>query len=77
MPKRRITVWEYACERCGHRWVPRGPGAPRICPTCKSPYWDTPRRKRVGTLLEHVPVGGYVSRAEAERIVLDMMTPPD
>jgi hypothetical protein len=26
---------------------------------------------------QHQPSGGYVSRAEAERIVLDMMTPPD
>lgn len=27
--------------------------------------------------IQHVPAGGYVSRAEAERIVLDMMAPPE
>ncbi len=24
MPLTRITVWGYFCQRCGHRWVPRG-----------------------------------------------------
>lgn len=46
----------YKCERCGHVWVPRGPRAenrqakgseaqkPRLCPKCKSAYWETPRK---------------------------------
>jgi hyperosmotically inducible periplasmic protein len=52
---RRNTVAEMAkvilrvegcrCERCGHEWVPRrGAKPPKVCPRCKSPYWDTPRR---------------------------------
>jgi len=32
------------CYRCGHRWPPRGEDRPRICPKCKSPYWDRPRK---------------------------------
>src|SRR5438552_16452342 len=29
------------CERCHHRWLPRqGSGEPRVCPKCKSPYWN-------------------------------------
>ena len=33
------------CERCGHVWVPRiKRPVIRICPRCKSPYWDTPRK---------------------------------
>ena len=24
MPLTRVTLWGYYCERCGHRWVPRG-----------------------------------------------------
>jgi len=24
MPLRKIAVWGHYCERCGHRWVPRG-----------------------------------------------------
>ena len=41
-----ITLKGYRCERCGHVWVPRlGEGEkPTICPKCKSPYWDRPRR---------------------------------
>ncbi|MEM0171614.1 MAG: hypothetical protein QXV57_03535 [Thermoproteota archaeon] len=32
------------CKRCGHEWYPRKPEKPRICPRCKSPYWDVERR---------------------------------
>jgi|GEM_PF-5311554 len=32
------------CERCEHEWVPREGPPPRVCPKCKSPYWDRPRR---------------------------------
>lgn len=41
-----ITVMGFRCERCGHEWVPRDPEAtPKVCPKCKSPYWDRPNRK--------------------------------
>jgi len=39
--------WElnFKCLRCGHRWTPRKPNnAPKVCPKCKSPYWDRPRQ---------------------------------
>ena len=41
-----ITVMGYRCERCGHEWVPRGSidEQPRVCPKCRSPRWDTPRK---------------------------------
>lgn len=32
------------CLRCGHDWGLRGAEMPRICPACKSPYWDRPRK---------------------------------
>lgn len=33
------------CERCGHEWVPRDyENEPAVCPKCKSPYWNKPRR---------------------------------
>ena len=41
-----ITVMGYHCERCAHEWVPRG-GAedePRVCPKCRSPWWNRPRK---------------------------------
>ncbi len=37
----------YRCERCGHVWIPRGEETPRVCPKCKSPYWNKPRRVKV------------------------------
>lgn len=36
---------EKLCLRCGHGWNPRKPKKPTICPKCKSPYWDKPRKK--------------------------------
>lgn len=45
----RVRVLGYRCERCGHQWVPRNVAKePKVCPRCKSPYWDTPRQKNAG-----------------------------
>lgn len=46
MAKVPITVMGYRCDRCGHEWVPRGESdeEPRVCPKCKSPYWNRPRK---------------------------------
>ena len=34
------------CLRCDHTWATRtGNNNPLICPKCKSPYWDRPRRE--------------------------------
>jgi predicted Zn-ribbon and HTH transcriptional regulator len=31
--------------RCGHEWLPREKDErPRVCPKCKSPRWDMPKR---------------------------------
>lgn len=41
----KIQVWAWKCERCGHEWLPREKDRePKVCPKCKSPYWNTPRR---------------------------------
>ena len=41
-----ITMKGYMCERCEHKWVPRALGqVPKVCPKCKSPYWNTPRKE--------------------------------
>lgn len=46
MKKVPITLMGYRCERCGHEWVPRDTlKEPRVCPKCKSPYWNVPRGK--------------------------------
>ncbi|MBI3413257.1 MAG: hypothetical protein HY051_04210 [Candidatus Aenigmarchaeota archaeon] len=36
----------YKCERCEHVWLPREGSEPRVCPKCKSPYWDVPKKKK-------------------------------
>jgi hypothetical protein len=44
----RVQIWGFKCERCGHEWAPREPGqAPTVCPKCKSPYWDRPRKGEI------------------------------
>jgi hypothetical protein len=45
MRKVEIKVMGYRCERCTHEWVPKAETPPRVCPKCKSPYWDKPRKK--------------------------------
>lgn len=47
------SVTVYSCERCEghHRWIPRDWDQPKeqqtlplVCPKCKSPYWNRPRK---------------------------------
>jgi predicted Zn-ribbon and HTH transcriptional regulator len=30
--------------RCGHEWLARDSEKPRVCPKCKSPNWDRPKK---------------------------------
>jgi len=42
MPK--VRLMGYRSERCDHEWLPRDKGQePRVCPKCKSPYWNVKR----------------------------------
>jgi hypothetical protein len=49
----RIEVQAFKCDRCGHVWLPKellnkleelDKHFPKVCPSCKSPYWNTPRK---------------------------------
>lgn len=41
----RVQIPACQCERCHHVWVPRSAeDEPRVCPKCKSPYWNAPKR---------------------------------
>ena len=41
----KVKLDGYRCDRCEHEWLPRDKSQdPKVCPTCKSPYWNTPRR---------------------------------
>jgi len=47
MAKVKITLTGFKCERCSHEWVPRNlKEEPAVCPKCKSPYWNKPRREK-------------------------------
>lgn len=39
MPQ-NIKIPTCKCERCGYTWYLRYPQKPRVCPSCKSPYWE-------------------------------------
>jgi predicted Zn-ribbon and HTH transcriptional regulator len=41
----KVTLDGYQCERCDHKWVPRDAMEPKVCPKCKSPYWNVPCKK--------------------------------
>lgn len=46
-PNRTMTfkLPRLRCQRCEHEWVPRTLTV-RECPSCKSAYWDTPRKAK-------------------------------
>lgn len=35
-----IQLMKYTCEKCHHSWLPRSEERPRVCPKCKSAWWD-------------------------------------
>ena len=40
----QVMITHYRC-RCGHEWVPKDQNErPRVCPKCKSPNWDKPKK---------------------------------
>ena len=49
----KIKLEGYICERCNHSWISRNIGKkspePRVCPKCKSPYWNVPRKNKQKT----------------------------
>lgn len=42
-----MTIKPQHCLRCGHDWKPRSLDMPTICPKCKSPYWNKPRKDKI------------------------------
>jgi len=38
-----INLPFFKCLRCNHKWIPRVPKKPKVCPSCNSPYWDKER----------------------------------
>ena len=40
-----ISMKKCICERCKHEWITRSIKKPTVCPKCKNPYWDIPKKK--------------------------------
>ena len=59
-----ITVTGCRCERCRWEWVPKFDKAPRVCPHCKSPYWNIPRKKKTAGKKPATPPAGSAGRKE-------------
>ena len=51
MAEIKITLKGFKCERYKHEWIPRNKeDIPIICPKCKSPYWNKPKKpKKINT----------------------------
>jgi predicted nucleic acid-binding Zn-ribbon protein len=47
MPSERFQVWRHSCLRCEHVWIARSETPPTQCARCRSPYWNTPYKKRL------------------------------
>jgi len=49
-----ITLMGYRCERCAHEWLRKNNAEeePKVCPKCKSPYWNTPKKQNPMTYEE-------------------------
>lgn len=42
----QVFILGNCCYRCSHKWVQREESEkPTICPSCKSPYWDKPKKR--------------------------------
>ena len=41
----QIDIKKLKCKRCSHEWFPRGIEV-RICPKCKSAFWDRERKSK-------------------------------
>ena len=40
-----LKKFQIECKRCSYRWIPRKMDI-RICPKCKSPYWDKDKNSK-------------------------------
>lgn len=61
----KVTLDGYRCERCDHEWVPRDKEQePTVCPKCKSPYWNKPRKSGEGVISEQLKRGKSKGKRE-------------
>jgi hypothetical protein len=69
----KIKIWGFRCERCGHEWAPREPNeAPTVCPKCKSPYWNRPRRGEIPSEERIKPKGFLAHELDGKTVEFDL-----
>ena len=44
-----VKITQLECNRCHHKWYPRHLSMPKVCPKCKSPYWNKERVRKSRT----------------------------
>ena len=42
-----IRAWRCTCNRCEREWWSTEVELPRTCPSCRSDFWNTPRKRNV------------------------------
>ncbi len=43
-----VLIKGHRCYRCDHEWRPNSlDELPKVCPACKSPYWDRPKNQSI------------------------------
>ena len=51
MTSKRFTA--HSCNRCHHKWLSKAEEKPRVCPRCKSVYWNSPRKLHYDWYAKH------------------------
>lgn len=61
----KIRIKYLVCLRCNHKWIPRTNDI-RVCPKCRSHYWDKPRKKDIRTFLEEAYKKEEITKKETK-----------
>ena len=52
----------HKCLRCGHDWASRMDRLPKVCPKCKSPYWNKPKWKGINEVMNMTVTPGTAKK---------------
>ena len=63
--KLKIEIFKLKCKRCDYEWVPRQADV-RLCPHCRSPYWDREKRKEFDIKLKEGKIDSLSSRRDKQ-----------
>ena len=63
----KILIEGYMCERCLYKWAPRSSSKkePKICPKCKTTYWNKPRKHEIAPSRRAAIRGDFIAGQNA------------